>query len=175
VMEKMELVERGFNVEFFWDESTDRVWLLEINTRPSQSHADLFDKVDGCTNEAILIDLALGREQRMPHREGAFGAAGKFFVRRFEDAEIAWVPSSEEIASIERDHPGTRIDVRVRAGQRLSDMPARDSYSYELAWIHAGAEDHDRLDRIFEDCAARLSFGFEHAEGGLPRGGVVAP
>lgn len=175
VMEKTGLLERGFNVEYFWDETDDRIWLLEINTRPSQSHADLFDKVDGCTNESILIDLALGRAPRLPHREGAYGAAGKFFVRRFEDATVTAAPTPEEIESIQRDHPGTRIEVKVAPGQRLSETPDRDSYSYELAWIHAGAEDHAALDRIFEDCAGRLRFGFEQAEDGSPRGGVVAP
>lgn len=52
-----------FNSEFMWDEANDQLWLIEINTRISQSHSDLFAKVDGSSNHEVAIDIALGRRR----------------------------------------------------------------------------------------------------------------
>lgn len=155
------LDESGFNIEFFWDERTDRIWLLEINTRVSASHSDLFEKVDGASNESVMIDLALGRKPSMPHREGRFKVGAKFYLRRFSDALVTRIPGPDEITQIESDIPGARIKLRIAEGQRLSDRPDQDSYSYELAWIHLGADTNDELDHQFEECARRLRFEFE--------------
>lgn len=54
-----------FNVEFFYNPETDRVRLLEVNPRISQSHSDLFLKVDGQPNQQIPVDLALGPNQKL--------------------------------------------------------------------------------------------------------------
>src|SRR5699024_2104271 len=59
-----------FNVEFFWDPDADRISLLEINPRHSQSHAELFEDVDGLASHDIMLQLALGREPQLPHRQG---------------------------------------------------------------------------------------------------------
>jgi len=161
VVEHLGLRESCFNMEFFWDERTDRLWLLEINTRLSESHCDLFEKVDGVSNQSVMIDLALGRQPSMPRREGEYRVAGKFFVRRFSDALVTRVPTEDEIAAIEREIPGTKVWLRVREGQRLSDLADQDSYSYELAWVHLGADDDDELERKYAACVERLRFEFK--------------
>lgn len=55
-----------FNSEFMWDREQDQLWLIEVNTRISQSHSDLFAKVDGSSNHEVAIDIALGVTPRMP-------------------------------------------------------------------------------------------------------------
>ncbi|GAB3213750.1 hypothetical protein GCM10027294_48070 [Marinactinospora endophytica] len=47
VVERLGLDSVTFNIEFFWDPETDRIRLLEVNPRHSQSHAKLFEYVDG--------------------------------------------------------------------------------------------------------------------------------
>lgn len=49
-----------FNAEFMWDEATDNLWLIEVNTRISQSHSEIFVLVDGMSNHEVAIDIALG-------------------------------------------------------------------------------------------------------------------
>jgi len=94
-----------FNIEFYWEEDSDRIWLLEINCRISKSHAPLFQMVDGCYHHQVMIDLTLGRQPAMRHREGRFGCAAKFMLRRQEDARVIRVPSDAEIAAVEADIP----------------------------------------------------------------------
>ncbi|SFU67837.1 ATP-grasp domain-containing protein [Halomonas korlensis] len=151
----------AFNVEYFWDEVQDRIWLLEINTRISQSHCDLFEKVDGVSNQQVTIDLGLGHRPDMPSRQGDFPMAAKFFYRVFfSDAVVTRIPSPEEVAELESAFPGTVIAIQVEVGQQLSTLPEQDSYSYALAYIWMGAEDSDTLLANYERLVAQLQFEF---------------
>jgi hypothetical protein len=156
----------AFNIEYFWDEVQERIWLLEINTRISQSHCDLFEKVDGVSHQQVTIDLALGQRPDMPSRQGAYPMAAKFFYRVFFiDAVVTRVPSAEEIAALEAEFPGSLIDIQVEAGQRLSSLPEQDSYSYALAHVWLGADDVDQLLSRYDSLAARLQFEFDDIAG----------
>jgi biotin carboxylase len=46
-----------FNMEFFWEPSTNTIRLLEVNPRISKSHSPLFYLVDGAAHQKIDIDL----------------------------------------------------------------------------------------------------------------------
>ncbi|MGM0913251.1 MAG: ATP-grasp domain-containing protein [Pseudomonadota bacterium] len=155
----------AFNVEFFWDEVQGRIWLLEINTRVSQSHCDLFEKVDGVSHQQVTVDLALGQRPDMPSREGDYAVAGKFFHRVFfRDAVVTRVPDSREVAVLESDFPGAVIDIQVVAGQRLSSLPEQDSYSYALAYVWLGAADYPGLLADYAALVSRLTFEFDEIE-----------
>jgi len=160
----------SFNIEYFWDETIDHVWLLEINTRISQSHSDIFEKVDGASNQQLTIDLALGRKPRMPHREGEFPLAAKFFHRHFHgDAKVVSVPDKETIAEIEKKIPGTHILPQIKPGIWLSDLPEQDSYSYALAYIYMGARNQSTLLKNYDRVLQKLDFKFEQVDDALPR------
>ncbi|MFC4976559.1 ATP-grasp domain-containing protein [Halomonas beimenensis] len=166
VMRHIGFDDSAFNIEYFWDEVQDRIWLLEINTRISQSHCDLFEKVDGVSNQQVTIDLALGQRPDMPHRQGDYAVAAKFFHRVFfVYAVVTRVPSDEEVAALEADFPGTVIALQVTPGQRLSTLPEQDSYSYALAYIWMGAESPERLLENYDRLIARLVFEFDEIEG----------
>ncbi len=151
----------GFNIEFFWDQRHDRITVLEVNPRISQSHCEMFRLVDGASSHQVIVAVALGEEPAFPRREGAFPAAARCFLRHVGDAHVARVPSPEEIAAIERDLPGTSIHLTVRPGAWLSERPYTESYSYALAVITLGGVDHADIDRKHEACARRLRFDLD--------------
>ncbi|SHF65482.1 ATP-grasp domain-containing protein [Modicisalibacter ilicicola DSM 19980] len=156
----------AFNVEYFWDEVQNRIWLLEINTRISQSHCDLFEKVDGVSNQQVTVDLALGLLPDMPRRHGEFAVAGKFFYRVFfVDAVVSRVPSDEEVEALQQEFPGTVIALQVEAGIRLSSLPEQDSYSFALAYVWMGADSDEALEENYRRLADRLAFEFEDVIG----------
>ncbi len=161
-----------FNIEFFWDQSSDKIWLLEINTRISQSHSDLFEKVDGVSNHQITVELGLGRDPAFPYRKGEFNRASKFFYRKWEDAVVTRVPTAAEVAAIEKEVPGVLIEVMVEEGVRLNDLNEQDSYSYELAWLFIGANNYRELSRKYQQCLDRLQFEFRPVDG-IPPGALV--
>ncbi len=159
-----------FNIEFFWNKSTDKIWLLEINTRISQSHSDLFEKVDGTSNHQVTVELSLNHDPKFPYRKGQYKRASKFFYRKWEDAIVKRIPTPAEIAAIENDIPGVLVDVKVHEGQRLNDMFEQDSYSYELAWIFIGADSHREIMQKHKECIGRLHFEFDPVSNDQPVG-----
>jgi biotin carboxylase len=152
-----------FDIEYFWDAERDAITLLEVNPRHSQSHAELFAQVDGVAHHDVMLQLALGREPRTPHREGRSAVAAKWFVRRAEDGVVVRVPTAEEIERVEREVPGCTVAVSLRPGDRLSEQHDQDSYSYAIANVFVGADSEDELREKYERVVAGLPFEFEEA------------
>ncbi len=151
----------AFNIEFFWDEVQDHVWLLEINTRIAKDHCDLFEQVDGLSHQQVTVDLGLGRHPDMPHREGEYALSANFFHRVFTgDATVERCPTPAEVVAAEALVPGTRIAVQVREGMRLSELPEQDSYSYAVAQLWLGADDEETLLANYARVLEALPFRF---------------
>jgi biotin carboxylase len=150
-----------FNIEYFWDPDSDALCLLEVNPRHSQSHALLFDNVDGVSNHQVMVQLGLGLEPTLPRRKGEYDVAAKWFLRRFEDGLVRRVPTPDEVEQVERDIPGVTVNIVAREGERLSDLASQDSYSYELADIFVGGCDEDDLVAKYERCVDALAFDFD--------------
>jgi hypothetical protein len=147
-----------FNIEFFWDEDTDALGVLEINPRHSQSHAELFAQVDGAPNHLAMLRLALGRDPELPHRQGPYRIAAKWFVRHWTDGVVRRRPSEQEIEQVQREMPGVTIEVTVNEGDRLSELIGQDSYSYSIANIYLGAQDEAELIEKYQRCVQALPF-----------------
>lgn len=152
-----------FNSEFMWDSDTDQLWMIEVNTRISQSHSELFLNVDGVSNHEVAIDIALGREPRMPHREGQFRMASQCMISREEDAVVTRVPTENELSAICARYPGTTITVDVKEGIRLSEMTNQNSYRYVIGKVYIGADDPTQLAERFDAVVRELPFEFDPA------------
>lgn len=158
VMRRFGYDDATFNVEFFWDEGTDKLWLLEVNPRLSQSHSAIFHKVDGVSNFDKMLRVALGRRPLPMRQHGRFRIAAKFFLRRFRDARVERVPSQRELRQIRLRVPGTLVQVVPEEGRLLSEMQNQDSYSYELALVHVGANSETELERKYQQVVSLLHF-----------------
>lgn len=149
-----------FNIEYFWDRETDQLWLLEINTRISESHCELFQKVDGASHHQVAVELSTGRKPTFPHRKGKFNIAGKFFLREWEDAWVEEVPGEEVVRQIEQEIiPDSSIQIVAHKGQYLSDLMDQDSYSYRVALMWLGSADKQDLEKKRKQCEELL---YEH-------------
>jgi hypothetical protein len=158
VVRQIGLNNSTFNIEFFWDPDTGNVGLLEINPRHSQSHAPLFQQVDGVANHQCMLRLAFGRHPRPPHRQGRYAIAAEWFLRHFSDGVVARCPSPHQVAKVERELPGTTVGLIVRPGDRLSRLHDQDSYSYKLAKVYVSGADEAELVAKFHRCEQALRF-----------------
>lgn len=147
-----------FNVEFFWDDNVDQVWLLEINVRIAQHHSDLFEKVDGISNHKAALDVAMGRSVDLPHGRGPFGHAACSWLRAHDDGVVERVPSEAEIAALADEIPGLQVELHVEPGTRLSELSHQDSYSYVLGLFYLGADSPAELDELDRRCREALRF-----------------
>ncbi len=158
VVSQARLDDTTFNIEFFWNEDTDALYVLEVNPRHSQSHAELFTQVDGTPNHQAMLRLALGLDPDMPRRQGPYQVAAKWFLRRWNDGVVRRRPTKQEIERVHREIPGVTVDVIVEEGDRLSELIDQDSYSYKIANIYVGAADEAELIAKYERCVAALPF-----------------
>ncbi len=154
-----------FNIEFYWDPDSDRLRLLEINTRLSRSQAPLFEMVDGISHYHVMLACALGEDPAMPRGEGEHAVAAKFMVRRYADARVVGVPDADAIRALERAVPGSRIRLHVREGQRLSALRDQDSYSFEVATVFVGGRDTEDLEARYRRCLEGLGLEFRPPAG----------
>jgi hypothetical protein len=152
-----------FNSEFMWDENSDQLWLIEINTRISQSHSDLFAKVDGRSNHEVAIDIALGCPPRMPHGEGRFAVAAKCIIPHYDDAVVTRVPGDDDIAALQELIPEALVRIDVKPGDRLSELPNQDAYRYILGTMYIGADDTAQLEQRYRQGLDALPFTFDPA------------
>ncbi|MEU9187161.1 ATP-grasp domain-containing protein [Streptomyces sp. NPDC048484] len=150
-----------FSVEYFYDPKTQEINLLEINPRHSQSHAELFEYVDGVPNHHSMLGLALGEDPRMPQRAGSYAMAAKWYYRWFTDGVVRSVPSPDDLLGIEYEADGVRVDVTTEEGQALSALSQQDSYSYELAHIFTGGNSEEDLRKKYDQCVAALGLAFD--------------
>ncbi|WP_237057716.1 ATP-grasp domain-containing protein [Microbulbifer sediminum] len=170
VIPALDLDDTPFNVEYFWDRESDRIDLLEVNTRISKSHCPLFADVVGASHHEVAVDVALGRRPNFFRREGEHSAASKFMLRRYEDGIVSRVPTTAELAALESEFPGSRIQIDVVLGDRLSELRGHEVYSYEVAVIFMGGRNHDELEKCYRALISKLPLEFRsppEREGGL--------
>ncbi|MFP4147721.1 MAG: acetyl-CoA carboxylase biotin carboxylase subunit family protein [Halorhodospira sp.] len=149
-----------FNMEFFWDEDLDRIWLLEVNPRISKSHCPIFEIATGASHHEVAIDLCLGRHPHFPRAQGRYPMAAKFMPRVYGDARVLRVPDAAQLHALEMAYPELSIQVHVAEGMALSELRGQDSYSYEIAELFIGGEDEERLHEKFRTIMRELDFRF---------------
>ncbi|MFP5322766.1 MAG: acetyl-CoA carboxylase biotin carboxylase subunit family protein [Acidimicrobiia bacterium] len=147
-----------FNVEFLWDEPTDSLKIIEVNTRISQSHSDLFAKVDRVSNHQIAVDVALGAEPSLPDGAGTYAVAAKCIILEREDGVVTRVPSEDELAELQRRFPETVFQIDVEPGDRLADLAHQDTYNYGLGDVYVGADSREDLERRRQEILSSLRF-----------------
>lgn len=162
IMEQIGYDGGAFNIEYFWDREQDRLWLLEINPRISQSHAPQFRLVDGDANMKVLADLALGQRPQLVHGEGRYKIAAKLMLRIFvNDGIVTRIPGEADIEAVRQRFPGTLITPSVELGQHLSEQAHVDNYSWQLAQLYMGARNEEELLTHFNEAVDMLGFKVE--------------
>tara|TARA_Y100000768_G_C23982423_1_gene686650 strand:+ start:1236 stop:2525 length:1290 start_codon:yes stop_codon:yes gene_type:complete len=147
-----------FNIEFFYDQKTKRLVVLEINPRVSQSHTLPIQYVDNISNLEISCELALGQKPDELVRKGQFKYSGKFFIRAYSDGVVAGMPSSSTLSKLRKKFPGLKIKFPIDLGMKLSDLKEQDSYSFELALLYLGDKTHQALLDQYKEIKKHLNF-----------------
>ncbi|MFU8817457.1 MAG: ATP-grasp domain-containing protein [Pseudomonadales bacterium] len=149
-----------FNMEFFWDEPADKLWIVEINPRLSQSHSNLFEKVDGTSNHTVAVQVALGERPEFRHGGGEYQYASKIWYRHYDttDGVAKRVPKKDDLEALAERQPDTLVEVNLQPGARLSELLDQDAYSYVLAELHIGADSLEELDDKFRQARELLPF-----------------
>ena len=149
-----------FNIEFFYDEVSGDIKIIEINPRMASQFADMIEKVDGTNSYKIQVDLALGRKSRFEKGKGSHEFASSFVLRSFEDKIIKKVSGEKEIGKVLQLLPDARIEIYGSKGALLSSE-LQDMQSYWYGIINLGGDSLVDLKDKYEKCRKILTFEFQ--------------
>lgn len=161
VLAQIDLNDSCFNIEYFYNQTDDSIYLLEINPRTSQSHADLFEKVHGQSQFQIMLQVALGERPKPLERSGPFRLAAKYMYRTDQPGVVKKLPGTEELTRLNERFPHTKINFNVREGDNLAELLFQDAYSFEIADIYIGGNDEMEICAKYEEIVQELGVEIE--------------
>jgi biotin carboxylase len=145
-----------FNMEFFYEEQSKKLTVIEFNPRMASQFSDLYLQVSGVDMHAIALALAAGRDPAsLPKTASTAGAAASFVYRELVPSTTPATTAFTQLASARaqpvRAQPGrARIAALKRlfpqsllfcfpksAGQIARDFKWLGSYRYGILHLYA--------------------------------------
>ncbi len=153
-----------FDIEFFYREEDDSIWIIEINGRMSSQFAPLYRMVNGIDMYAMQLDLALGKDpggrEVWAPGQGRGVVSASFVLRSFENASVRQIPTEQDLQRLQDQFPEAFVEILVKEGERLSDE-LQDDESYRYALVDLCASDWKELLKRFNEAKTLLPFAFE--------------
>lgn len=145
-----------FNLEFFVDERTGELKLIEVNPRLASQLAQFYEWACGIDTYELGFAMALGRPLPAPHAP-RFGAAASFVWRSFDGSTCPRLPTRADRDWLEREYPEARLEIYPKRGGALKrDMKWLGSHRWAVLNL-PGRDAIDLRDR-YERICARLQW-----------------
>jgi Carbamoyl-phosphate synthase L chain, ATP binding domain len=150
-----------FNMEFFYDDETDKLTVIEFNPRMASQFADLYLRVDGVDLYAKALELAHGRNPwLLPRSTPTAQVATSAVYRVFDSAQptlqqtIPPMPTPAHTAALTHHYPDhLLLHFPKTGGSTARDFKWLGSYRYGI--LHLGGQSHaDLKSRL--DAASQL-------------------
>ena len=155
-----------FNMEFFHDEATGRLTVIEFNPRLASQFSDLYLRVTGADLHACSLALAHGEHPDTVARIGSTaGAASSLVYRSFSPGQDVSKPDASQRARFAAEHAdGLLFDFPKDAGSIARDFKWLGNYRYGI--VHLGGR--DAADLRFRADAASAVLGWPSPYHDLP-------
>jgi len=147
-----------FNLEFFHDDATGDLTVIECNPRLASQFGDLYRRVLGIDPHAIAVALALGQDPAaLPRTTPSAGVAASLVYRSFDGAPPPPAPGPAQREALARAFPDALLFSFPRQGRALArDYRWTGSHRYGI--VHLGARDRERLRERGERASALLGW-----------------
>ena len=129
-----------FNMEFFYDEATDKLTIIEFNPRMASQFSDLYQRVDGIDLHGMALALAQGQHPETARRHRPTARVASSLVYRHFDAVGAYdsvtMPARQQVTQAKAAFP----DLLLMPFPKDKVSIARDfkwlgSYRYGIAHL----------------------------------------
>ena len=134
-----------FNMEFFYDETTERMTVIEFNPRLASQFSDLYRRVDGIDLHEYAMALAHGIDPKtLPRGASYSGAASSLVYRSFDPRAIIKMPTEAMRDAFHREFIDALLfEFPKDRGSIDRDFKWLGSYRYGI--MHLGARDANDL------------------------------
>ncbi len=153
-----------FNMEFFFDEASGRLNVIEFNPRLASQFSDLYLRVKGIDPHHYSLALAMGQDPaKLPVLEPTAKLATSFVYRSFSAAETPAAPTPQAQAAFQRDFPDGLMFAFPKQGHSLErDFKWLGSHRYGI--VHLGAKDPGELRERCTRASALLGWPAPYAD-----------
>ena len=147
-----------FNMEFFYDEATDRLSVIEFNPRMASQFSDLYLRVNGVDLHACALALAHGEHPgSLPRAAPTAGAASSLVYRCFDPQQECPMPGQAQTGRFATDYPdGMLLPFPKDKGSIARDFKWLGSYRYGI--VHLGGRDAGDLRRRADAASSLLGW-----------------
>ncbi len=147
-----------FNMEFFHDEATGRLSVIEFNPRMAAQFSDLYLRVTGLDLHACALALAHGRDPMTVQRAApTAGAASSLVYRTFSPDQACPMPRPAQVKQFAADFPdGMLLPFPKDKGSTARDLKWLGSYRYGI--VHLGGRDAADLRQRADAASALLGW-----------------
>ena len=147
-----------FNLEFFHDEATGALTVIECNPRLASQFGDLYRRVLGIDPHAIAVALALGEDPAtLPRAAPSAAVAASLVYRSFDGAIPPPPPGAAQREAFTRAFPDALLFSFARRGRALArDYRWTGSHRYGI--VHLGGRSHTDLRERGERASALLGW-----------------
>lgn len=156
VLHGFELGHGFFNLEFFVDERSGALKLIEINPRLAAQLAQFYEWVLGV--DAYELGFAMALDRPLPRRrEPRFGAAASFVWRSFDACSCPRLPTRDDLAWLASEYPEARLELYAKKGAALQrDLKWLGSHRWAV--LNMPGRDEADLRERYERVCARLGW-----------------
>ena len=153
-----------FNMEFFYDDATDRLTVIEFNPRMASQYSDLYLRVLGIDMHVIGLTLAHGRDPAaLPRSVATAGAAASFVYRLFDPAQRSHRPDAAQTRAFAGAYPdGLLFSYPKSTASIARDYKWLGSYRYGIT--HLGGRDEADLRAQCEAASGLLGWTAPYCE-----------
>ncbi len=152
-----------FNVEVRLDLEEEKVYIIEINSRPAFQFVKTVEVVNGINLIRGMCDIAVGKEpaeEVLKKGEKRYNYCFNFELREPEDREIIRVPMKTDLEEIERNYPGVTVKNLVDANTNLSDYK-QNPKSYRYCLIDIPGDSREEIEEKLEEIKPLLGYEFK--------------
>lgn len=127
-----------FNMEFFYDEASDKITVIEFNPRMASQFSDLYLRVDGVDLHEIAFALAHGIDpSTLGKATSKAGAAASFVYRSFNQSAAVHFPSFVQKNHFWKAFPDALLFEYPKDTKELHrDFKWLRSYRYGIMHLH---------------------------------------
>ena len=138
-----------FNMEFFHDEATGHIKVIEFNPRMAAQFSDLYERVDGLSLHAVAFALAHGQDPIQWVRQSPTAGVASSFVYRVFSPSRPHGPTPLQRQVLAAAYPDAIcLPLPASSAAMARDLKWMGSHRYGL--LNLGGRDEDDLNRRCE-------------------------